>query len=135
VDFAEGMLKLAREKNAGSQFSHQCSFLLADFLKPPLSPQIKFDCALVLGVMDYIGNPKDFINRVLQFTQAKAFFSFPKDGGALVLLRKAIYQHRCSLLFLYTLEQINNLFRDFADGKQVTIEDIGKEFFVTVGIK
>jgi len=131
VDFSKGMLELAREKTQAAFLDHQCVFVLADFFKPPLSPQMKYDYALVLGVMDYIGNPKEFIDKVLRFTQAKAFFSFPKDGGALVLLRKAIYKRRCPL-FLYTHEQINDLFRDFADRNKVTIEDIGKEFFVTV---
>lgn len=131
VDFAQGMLELARKKALVANLDHNLAFVLADFLEPPLSSKIKFDYALVLGVMDYVENPREFINKVISFTQTKAFFSFPKDGGALVLLRRAIYRGRCPL-FLYTLKQTEGLFSHLAEDNQVTIEDTGKEFFVTV---
>lgn len=133
VDFADGMIKFAKEKNRLLGFEDKCSFIQADFFKPPLPKEQIFDYAIVTGVMDYIGNQKEFIDNVLRVTKSTAFFSFPKDGGLLAVQRKLRYKLKCPL-FLYTNDQVKKLFEGI-NGASVSIEDIGREIVVTVNKK
>jgi len=130
VDFADGMIKFAKEKSRQLGLEDKCSFVRADFFNPPLPKEQIFDFAIVTGVMDYIGNQREFIDNVLKVTKSTAFFSFPKDGGLLALQRKIRYKLKCPL-FLYTNDQVNNLFKDVKEAT-VIIEDIGREIIVTV---
>ncbi|MFH0979556.1 MAG: class I SAM-dependent methyltransferase [Candidatus Roizmanbacteria bacterium] len=130
VDFADGMIKFAQEKSRQLGLEDKCNFVRADFFSPPLPNEQIFDYAIATGVMDYIENQKEFIDNVLKVTKTTAFFSFPKDGGLLALQRKIRYKLKCPL-FLYTNNQVNNLFKDIK-GTSVIIEDIGREILVTV---
>lgn len=127
LDFAPGMLDIARESAQAHGVAQRCSFMLGDFLTYPI-PQ-RFDYAIVMGFMDYVRDPRPVIARVLQITQSRAFFSFPKDGGLLAWQRKLRYRNRCDL-FLYYEDQVRNLFA--ATAAPFTIESIGRDFFVTL---
>ena len=127
LDFADGMLKLARERAAASGVSQRCSFVLGDFLTMPIAEP--FDYAIVMGFMDYIRDPRPVIDRVLEIMRRRAFFSFPKAGGLLAWQRQLRYRNRCDL-FLYREEQIHDLLS--RTGASFSIESIGRDFFVTL---
>lgn len=127
LDFAPGMLNLARASAERFGVAKRCAFELGDFLTYPLAEP--FDYAIVMGFMDYIGEPRRVIDRALAIVRRRAFFSFPKDGGPLAWQRKWRYRNRCDL-FLYREEQIRNLLA--ASGAPFTIESIGRDFFVTL---
>jgi 2-polyprenyl-3-methyl-5-hydroxy-6-metoxy-1,4-benzoquinol methylase len=130
LDFAPGMLKIARERAASYGVGDRCAFELDDFLTRPISE--KFDYAIVMGFMDYIHNPRVVIDRVLQITRGRAFFSFPKAGGFLAWQRKMRYRNRCDL-FLYRKNEIQSLLSP--TGASFLIESNGRDFFVTVEAK
>ena len=52
LDFAPGMLKIARERAEFAGVAERCSFELGDFLSYPLPEP--FDYAIVMGFMDYV---------------------------------------------------------------------------------
>jgi len=127
LDFAPGMLKIARQSAEAHGVAQRCSFALDDFLTYPISE--RFDYAIVMGFMDYVREPQPVIDRVLQIVRSRAFFSFPKAGGPLAWQRQLRYRNRCDL-FLYREDQIRSLFA--ATGAPFSIESIGRDFFVTL---
>jgi len=127
LDFAAGMLKIARERAEAQGVAQRCSFELGDFLTY-LIPE-RFDYAIVMGFMDYVSDPQPVIDRVLSTTRRRAFFSFPKAGGPLAWQRQWRYRNRCDL-FLYRRDEIENLL--LRTGAAFSIEPIGRDFFVTL---
>ncbi len=127
LDFADGMLKIARERAAMLGVAQRCSFEFGDFLSHAI-PE-RYDYAIVMGFMDYVRDPKPVIDRVAAIVRKRAFFSFPKAGGPLAWQRQLRYRNRCDL-FLYRKEQIHSLLS--ATGAPFAIESIGRDFFVTL---
>jgi SAM-dependent methyltransferase len=127
LDFAAGMLKIARERAEAQGVAQRCSFVLGDFLTYPISE--RFDYAIVMGFMDYVSDPRPVIDRGLAIVRRRAFFSFPKAGGPLAWQRQLRYRNRCDL-FLYRHEQIHSLLS--RTGAAFSIESIGRDFFVTL---
>jgi 2-polyprenyl-3-methyl-5-hydroxy-6-metoxy-1,4-benzoquinol methylase len=127
IDFAEGMLGIARARAQEAGVSDICRFEKADFLAGALAD--RFDYVIVMGFMDYMEDAEATIRRVLALTRGKAFFSFPVAGGLLAWQRKLRYRDRCAL-YLYTRSQVERLF-ETVGGAVVTIEKIDRDFFVT----
>ncbi len=128
LDFAPGMIRLAKENALRSRVSNRCEFACGDFSAYPFDRQ--FDYAIAMGFMDYIEKPEPIIDRVLSLTKEKAFFSFPVEGGILAWQRKQRYKKRCQL-FLYNRAQLDALFSG-RKCKRFEIEKISRDFFVTV---
>ena len=127
LDFAPGMLELARARAEQAGVADRCRFEVADFLTYPL--QETFDYAVVMGFMDYVREPGPVIAKVLNATREKAFFSFPAAGGLLAWQRRLRYQRRCDL-FLYSEKALVQLFA--ATGARGEIKRLARDYFVTV---
>jgi len=130
LDFAPGMLKIARDRAQFAGVGGRCSFALGDLLTHPLPDP--FDYAIVMGVMDYVSDPQAIVERVLDIVRVRAFFSFPKAGGPLAWQRQLRYRNRCDL-FLYRETQIRDLL--LPTGTAFTIDPIGRDFFVTLSAR
>jgi 2-polyprenyl-3-methyl-5-hydroxy-6-metoxy-1,4-benzoquinol methylase len=128
VDFAPGMIDLARARAERAGVSDRCSFVLGDFLAS--SGDEKFDYAIVMGFMDYIADPADLVRKVLGVCRGKAFFSFPASGGLLAWQRQLRYKSRCPL-YLYTEPQIRALVSG-SGAKASSIVPIARDYFVTL---
>jgi 2-polyprenyl-3-methyl-5-hydroxy-6-metoxy-1,4-benzoquinol methylase len=130
VDFAEGMIKIARENASSAGVDGKCRFMLCDFMETDISSV--YDYSIVMGVMDYIEQPGNFISKVLSVTKSKAFFSFPVDEGILAWQRKLRYRSRCDL-FMYSLNQLEDIFNSLGC-KSFSIEKISRDYFVEVNV-
>jgi 2-polyprenyl-3-methyl-5-hydroxy-6-metoxy-1,4-benzoquinol methylase len=128
LDFAEGMVRLAQKNATSNGVTDRCEFLCGDFSQYSFGRQ--FDYSIAMGFMDYIERPAVIIDKILSVTRAKAFFSFPCEGGILAWQRKIRYKKRCSL-FLYRVTDLNNLFSS-RKCSRFEIEKISRDFFVTV---
>ncbi len=128
IDFAEGMLRLAREHASRLGVAKQCTFLSADFLS--YDPGTKFDHVIVTGFMDYMSDPQRVIGKVLSLTSQKAFFSFPIAGGLLGWQRAVRYKRRCDL-YLYSRERLDRILSQFPQAS-AKVETISRDFFVTL---
>ena len=131
IDFAAGMIDLAKQNAQRSGVEGRCEFVHDDFLTFPFEQG--FDYSIVMGFMDYVAEPDKVITKVLAITKSKAFFSFPVDGGLLAWQRKQRYKDRCEL-FQYRAEQVSELFKKQAH-RAIKIEKISRDFFVTVQVK
>lgn len=130
LDFAEGMIEIAKRGATDAGVADRCEFRFGDFLTIPIEG--KFDFAVVMGFMDYISEPEKVIGRVLELTTQRAFFSFPMAGGLLAWQRKLRYRSRCEL-YMYTEPQLVTLFEKMTT-KPFKIERNPRDFFVTVEI-
>jgi len=128
LDFAEGMLKLARERASLAGVADRCEFRNQDLFS--FDERESFDYVILMGFMDYMAEPRKVIEKVLTLVRSKAFLSFPVDGGFIAWQRKLRYRRRCDL-FLYTRRQIEELFLPFT-GVDVEVQDIAQDFFVTI---
>jgi hypothetical protein len=124
------MLTIAHDRAQACGVSDRCAFEFGDFLSYPL-PE-RFDYAVVMGFMDYVADPRAIIDRVLDVTRVRAFFSFPKAGGPLAWQRQWRYRNRCDL-FLYREQEIRDLLAP--TGAAFSIEPIGRDFFVALTAK
>jgi SAM-dependent methyltransferase len=127
IDFAEGMLQVARER-AAKEGVTTCRFEKRDFLN--FNCERKFDYTIVMGFMDYANQPAEVVKKTLSLTAVRAFFSFPLDNGILAWQRKLRYKSRCEL-FMYTEDQARQLFTNH-DKAQISVESLGRDLFVTV---
>jgi SAM-dependent methyltransferase len=127
LDFAPGMLTIAGQAAQAAGVAQRCAFVSGDFLSYPIDE--KFDCAILMGFMDYVRDARPVVDRVCAITRRRAFFSFPKAGGPLAWQRQLRYRNRCDL-FLYREEQIRRLLAP--TGAAFSIESIGRDFFVTL---
>jgi 2-polyprenyl-3-methyl-5-hydroxy-6-metoxy-1,4-benzoquinol methylase len=130
VDFAPGMIEIARQRAERAGVNGRCTFTLGDFLA--VTGDEPFDYAIVMGFMDYIEEPRALIEKVLRVCRGKAFFSFPADGGLLGLQRRVRYRRRCPL-FLYTEPQIRALVSGLGV-KSASVEPIARDYFVTLTV-
>jgi len=130
VDFAPGMIDIARQRAARAGVTDRCSFELGDFLN--VSGDEKFDYAIVMGFMDYIEKPGELVEKVMRVCRGKAFFSFPADGGPLAWQRRLRYRNRCPL-YLYSEPQIRQLVSGVG-ARSSSVEMISRDFFVTLSV-
>ena len=129
VDFAAGMIDIAKKRAERAGVSDRCTFTLGDFLE--VTGEEQFDYAVVMGFMDYIEDPLALMKKVLKVCRGKAFFSFPADGGVLAWQRRMRYKSRCAL-YLYTEPQIRSLVSSL--GVKASVEPISRDYFVTLTV-
>lgn len=127
IDFADGMLALARARSRNEGVGDTCRFESADFLN--WNSNEKFDYVILMGFMDYVREPVEVIMKALSLTRRKAFFSFPLSTGVLAWQRRLRYRSRCEL-HMYTPEQITSLFGRMTKTR-FQIERISRDLFVT----
>lgn len=128
VDFAEGMIKLARDQAAASGVADRCEFRVGDF--DQFTADDPFDYVVVMGFMDYVADADTLVRKVAALTRRRAFFSFPAAGGLLAWQRQLRYRSRCPL-YLYRRADLDALFARIP-GVDAKIEPIDRDFFVTL---
>jgi 2-polyprenyl-3-methyl-5-hydroxy-6-metoxy-1,4-benzoquinol methylase len=127
IDFASGMIELARKHAQEALVSDCCTFELEDFQK--FATGTVFDYTVVMGFMDYMPDPRKVVDKVLSLTKRKAFFSFPVDGGLLAWQRKLRYKRRCDL-YMYREHNVRDLFRG-CKLERLVIEPAARDYFIT----
>ena len=130
IDFSKTMIDIAKDNANYFGVVEQCKFILVDFTA--CNFEDTFDYAVVMGVMDYIENPRLLIEKVLSIAKSKVFFSFPTDGGILAWQRKVRYKKKCSL-YLYRLSELQRLFEDLAY-YSIEFEKISRDYFATISM-
>jgi 2-polyprenyl-3-methyl-5-hydroxy-6-metoxy-1,4-benzoquinol methylase len=128
VDFAEGMIEVARKNAAHLGASSVCEFQFGDFHTYDFKGE-KFNYGIAMGFMDYMAEPQTTVDLLLSLVTDKAFFSFPAAGGLLAWQRKLRYKSKCDL-YLFSEADVRKLF-DKSPAKRYELEPISRDFFVT----
>jgi 2-polyprenyl-3-methyl-5-hydroxy-6-metoxy-1,4-benzoquinol methylase len=131
LDFAEGMIELARKHAERAGVAGNCEFICADFMDIPLGGE--FDYAILMGFMDYAEKPGEVVGKALSVARSAAFFSFPADGGLLSWQRKLRYRRKCDL-YMYKEADIIDIFAGFP-GVSVKVDRIARDYFVEARVE
>lgn len=131
LDMAEGMLELARKRAERAGVSQACSFCLGTFPQDAL--QETFDCAMVMGVMDYVPDPASFLAALARQIRRRAVLSFPSRHWFRTPLRKVRYWLKRCPVYFFDRPQIERLMRDagFVDVGVVKIPGAGMDYVAT----
>ena len=130
VDPAPEMLAIARRRAEQTGVSDVCEYHETEFLQ--YEPHQRFDYCIIMGVMDYIGEPEPFLRHALRLTKSRVFLSFPKDGGILAAIRRYRYRSRTAL-HLYRRQQLERVLNTVVP-KNFAIDSIARDFFVRIDI-
>lgn len=131
LDMAQGMLDLAKQRAEAAGCIERCQFVLGMF--PQDVPQEKFNYAIVMGVMDYIADPLNFLTVLAQQVTDRAVLSFPSKHWFRTPLRKFRYWLKRCPVYFYEPKQIEDLSKvaGFSDLKIEKIPGAGMDYFVT----
>lgn len=126
IDFAVGMIELARQRAVAAGVEDRCEFIAASL--DEYRVERRFDYVLAMGVMDYVEHADHFIEKVVSLTGAKALFSLPKKRGFLAWQRRLRYRSRCPL-YMYTRDDLDRLFGAVGDFTY-TVESVARDWLV-----
>jgi len=128
LDPANEMLNLSRDRARAAGVAERCEFVHGGF--DEFSPGEGFDYCVLMGLMDYMPDPRAIVRHAIEITRRTAFFSFPKRSGPLAVIRRYRYRKRTAL-YMYGREQLRELFESESQG-HFTLERLARDYFVTV---
>ena len=133
VDPAPGMLKLLRERLANAGRPQDCTIVQGSL---PASAIPACDHAIVMGVMDYVEDPRPFLRALRNSIRTSAVLSFPSKHWFRTPFRKFRYWVRRCPVYFYEREQIETLCRacDFRDVQVHKIPGAGMDYHVWLGL-
>ena len=130
IDLSAEMLEIAR--NALEQtgdLSKQAELVCQDFFEHKFREP--YDYAIVMGVMDYVENPKEFLRRLSGAFNKKAALSFPAAESLWAWQRAVRYKLRRCPLYFYERDKLENLIES-AGFSNYSIERIKRDYFVAL---
>ena len=132
LDAAPRMLALARRRLDGAGYAGRYRLVEGTYPEVPLPGGA--DCAIVMGVMDYVAAPVPFLRSLKeQLDGGMAAISFPSWHWLRSPVREVRYRLRHCPLFLYRKERIEEVLAE-AGLRPVAIDKIagaGQDFHVT----
>ena len=107
VDYAPGMLALAREYAAASGVASRCEFVPGDFTTQVINQ--RFDLAIAIGVFDYQDKPVEFMRKMVGHCSGRIIATFPGRSLLRMPLRKFRYWlGNCPVLF-YREQEVRDI--------------------------
>jgi ubiquinone/menaquinone biosynthesis C-methylase UbiE len=127
LDFAEGMLEIARQLAAKEGVGERCQFLAGDFMDARFDRS--FDVTMAIGLFDYVADCVPFLRKMRRLSRRKAIATFPLRWTWRAPVRKVRLALRGCPVYFFTRPQVERLMKEagFADA---TVERIGKIYFV-----
>jgi cyclopropane fatty-acyl-phospholipid synthase-like methyltransferase len=131
LDMAQTMLDLAKKRTEAAGTEDKCEFILGTF--PKNSPQKECDYAIVMGVMDYIADPGNFLKALAQNITERAVLSFPSKHWFRTPFRKFRYWIKKCPVYFYEPTQIQAISKaaGFSDCNIKKMPGAGMDYFVT----
>ncbi|MHC4602615.1 MAG: class I SAM-dependent methyltransferase [Planctomycetota bacterium] len=132
LDMAQNMLDLARKRAIAANVADKCEFVLGTFPQDAL-PE-KFDYDIVMGVMDYAPDPRNFLQALAKQITDRAVLSFPSKHWFRTPFRKFRYWLKRCPVYFYGPKQIEELSKaaGFSNTKIEKIPGAGMDYFVTI---
>lgn len=130
VDYAPGMLALARDYAREHGFADRCEFCEGDFTTVALNEN--FDVVTAIGVFDYQDKPVEFLRKMVERSKGRVIASFPGRSLLRMPLRKLRYWWSdCPVLF-YREDEVRDIGRQagLASVEIVKIHSSGTGFML-----
>ena len=128
IDFSNNMVEYARDLAKKELVDDRCEYIEDDFMTYDWSNS-SFDITIALGVLDYIENASEFINKMDKLTSKVSVVSWPENGLRMALRR---YRYTCPV-FHYSKQDIIDLYSDCQLSNLQFIKSRGG--WVTIGYK
>ena len=107
IDPAPNMLALVRQRLHQNGFGEKrCELFEGTFPGVVVKPH---DCAIVMGVMDYVADPQAFLNALRPLVTRLAVVSFPSEHWFRTPFRKVRYRLRACPVYFYDEARIRAL--------------------------
>jgi len=106
VDPAPGMLALARERLRNTDAGERAQLIEGSF---PEVETGQHDFGIVMGVMDYVDRPEEFLAALRPVIRRSVVLSFPSTHWLRTPLRKVRYRMRGCPVYLFDEERIRRL--------------------------
>jgi 2-polyprenyl-3-methyl-5-hydroxy-6-metoxy-1,4-benzoquinol methylase len=107
VDFAAGMIELAREHALNAGVSLRCEFRAGSF--PEVVPESDFDVCSAMGFFDYVADPVPILSRMRELTKSTIIMSFPKSREWRAPVRRLRFWLTGCPLFLYSDARVKGI--------------------------
>lgn len=130
LDFAPEMIRLAVRLAQGQEVQDVCQFHIADFMGMPDSPQ--FDICIAIGVMDYVAQPRLFLEKMKGLARERMILSFPSKSPWRTPLRKVRYRLKRCPVYFYSQKGIENLLGGLGALRLCKIPGQGMDYVVMV---
>ena len=110
IDFSNNMVEYARDLVKKELVDDRCEYIEDDFMTYDWSnsSNSSFDITIALGVLDYIENASEFINKMDKLTSKVSVVSWPENGLRMALRK---YRYTCPV-FHYSKQDITDLYSD-----------------------
>lgn len=132
IDLSREMLSITQESlKSRSIPSNEIELIAGDFLEYDF--QKCYDYAIVMGVMDYIEQPAEFLAKLSKTVRKTAVLSFPVSESIWTIQRKLRYKLRRCPLYYYRRRKLGELM-DYSGFASVTIEQIARDYFVVAKV-
>ena len=129
IDLAEEMLKISKHLCESNYPDGDFHFIHDDYLNYTFNK--KFEVSILMGLFDYISDPKLLIKKLSKDTSKIILGSFPKFWNILTLQRSIRYKIRKCPLFFYTKNQIKRLLNDLGLDNYEIVNN-GREYYVKI---
>jgi len=129
IDFAESMVRLAKQFCENQNIPAQTEFICGDFMTYEFEG--KSDAAVALGVFDYIADPVPLLEKMASVATKKIIASFPGKSLLRAPLRKIRYAMRGCPVYFYTEAGLKQIFAQ-AGLPQVRIVEYASSGFMGI---
>jgi len=129
IDLADEMLKIASDVCKNKIPNGEIELIQGDYLNYEFDN--KFDATVLMGLFDYISNPKVLLGKLKRDTNNIILGSFPKLWNIWTLQRMIRYRIRKCPIYFYTKKQIENMLNDL-EMNNYELTDNGREFYLKI---
>lgn len=130
LDFAPGMVDLARRHAPAFRVEDRCDFVAGDFMQ--LEFKSRFDICIAIGVMDYIAQPRPFLEKMRSLAGTWMFVTFPSTSPVRTPIRKVRYFFKRCPVYFYDQQSIQALVQGLGNCQILKIPGQGMDYFVSL---
>ena len=131
IDVAPSMVDIAKKNTEEHGVGERCKFKVSDFMDT--RPDTKYDVVLSLGVVEYIMDPGQFIQKMIECSKGAVIFSLPVKWHWLTPQRVLRYKIRNCPLRFYSRSEILKLLQGL-NVKKYEIEALNRDYLTIIKI-
>ncbi len=130
LDFAPSMVTLAQQHAAEHGVEDRCTFITRDFSHVDFAQ--RFDICVAIGVLDYVAQPRLFLEKMRSLASERLVMSFPSKSPIRTPIRKARYWLKRCPVYFYDRAAIERLVSGLGQYQVTKIAGQGMDYFVSV---
>ncbi|MEA3409047.1 MAG: methyltransferase domain-containing protein [Candidatus Eisenbacteria bacterium] len=127
VDFAEEMIRIARDEVERAGLSDTCEFHVAEF--KDFSSEERFEAVVATGYFDYLAEPVVDLELMVRMCSGRIYASFPKRWEWRVPIRKLRFLLSRSFVRFYTKREVLGVFASAGvPPERLSLIDLGRDW-------